>query len=111
MRLSGLTQAAREGQLRQDEMRNGTISISNIGALGGTYASPIINKPEVAIVALGRTQTVPRFADDGQVVARSIMNISWSGDHRIIDGGTIARFSNLWKAYLQEPSSMLLLLS
>ncbi|WP_097461324.1 dihydrolipoyllysine-residue acetyltransferase [Mangrovitalea sediminis] len=103
-----LTQAAREGGVRQEDLRDGTISISNIGALGGTYASPIISKPEVAIVALGRTQTLPRFADDGSVVARSIMNISWAGDHRIIDGGTIARFSNRWRQYLEDPASMVL---
>ena len=109
--LERLVKAARDGQVRQEDLRDGTISISNIGALGGTYASPIISKPEVAIVALGRTQSVPRFNDLGEVVARDIMNISWSGDHRIIDGGTIARFSNLWKAYLEDPSSMLLHLS
>lgn len=103
-----LTSAARAGKVSQEDIRGGTISISNIGALGGTYASPIINKPEVAIVALGRTQQVPKFDNQGQVVARSIMHISWAGDHRIIDGGTIARFSNLWKEYMQTPSAMLL---
>ncbi len=99
---------AREGRVQQDDLRGGTISISNIGALGGTYAAPIISKPEVAIVALGRTQKVPKFDDSGAVVARSIMPISWAGDHRIIDGGTMARFSNLWRDYLQQPASMLL---
>ncbi len=109
--LERLTANAREGRVNQEDLRGGTISISNIGALGGTYAAPIISKPEVAIVALGRTQQVPRFDDSGQVVARNIMHISWSGDHRIIDGGTMARFSNLWKEYLQSPSAMLLHLS
>ncbi|WP_227368615.1 2-oxo acid dehydrogenase subunit E2 [Halomonas sp. M20] len=103
-----LTQAARDGRVSQADLKNGTISISNIGALGGTYAAPIINVPEVAIVALGRTQQLPRFDETGNVVSRSIMTITWSGDHRIIDGGTIARFCNLWKAYLQGPQSMLL---
>jgi 2-oxoisovalerate dehydrogenase E2 component (dihydrolipoyl transacylase) len=59
-------------------------------------------------VALGRTQKLPRFDDAGNVTARSIMTISWAGDHRIIDGGTIARFSNCWKGYLESPQSMLL---
>lgn len=106
-----LASAGRDGKLSQEDLRGGTISISNIGALGGTYASPIINKPEVAIVALGRTQQLPRFDGQGQVASRSVMHISWSGDHRIIDGGTIARFSNLWKAYLESPSTMLLRLA
>lgn len=103
-----LTEAAREGKVSQADLKGGTITISNIGALGGTYASPIINAPEVAIVALGRTQKLPRFDANGQVVERSIMTISWAGDHRIIDGGAIARFNNLWKGYLESPQSMLL---
>ena len=103
-----LTEAAREGRVSQADLKGGTITISNIGALGGTYAAPIINAPEVAIVALGRTQKLPRFDANGQVVERAIMTISWAGDHRIIDGGTIARFNNLWKSYLESPQSMLL---
>ncbi|WP_336366195.1 2-oxo acid dehydrogenase subunit E2 [Marinobacter sp. C2H3] len=103
-----LTNAAREGRVSQEDLKGGTITISNIGALAGTYAAPIINAPEVAIVALGRTQQLPRFDANGQVVARSILPVSWAGDHRIIDGGTIARFCNLWKGYLEAPQSMLL---
>jgi len=103
-----LTKAAREGRVNQEDLKDGTITISNIGALGGIHAAPIINAPEVAIVALGRTQRLPRFDADGQVVARSIMTASWAGDHRIIDGGTIARFCNRWKGYLESPQSMLL---
>jgi len=105
-----LTEAARSGRVSQDDLKGGTITISNIGALGGTYASPIINPPEVAIVALGRTQKLPRFDSNGQVVERAIMTVSWAGDHRIIDGGTIARFCNRWKGYLESPQSMLLYL-
>lgn len=102
-----LTDAARAGRVAPGDMKSGTISISNIGALGGTVATPIINKPEVAIVALGRVQSLPRFAADGSVTARKIMQVSWSGDHRVIDGGTIARFCNRWKGYLEEPASMM----
>ena len=103
-----LTEAAREGRVSQADLADGTISISNIGALGGTYAAPIINLPEVAIVALGRTQWLPRFDAAGQVVSRAIMTVTWSGDHRVIDGGTIARFCNHWKGYLEDPQSMLI---
>ncbi len=102
-----LTNSARDGRVDQQDLKLGTITISNIGALGGTVATPIINKPEVAIVALGKLQKLPRFNDEGEVVARSIMQISWSGDHRVIDGGTIARFCNLWKDYLEHPTNML----
>jgi len=103
-----LTEAARSGRVSQEDLKGGTITISNIGALGGTYAAPIINAPEVAIVALGRTQKLPRFDANGQVVERAIMTVSWAGDHRIIDGGTIARFCNRWKGYLESPQTMLL---
>ena len=103
-----LTEAARSGRVSQEDLKGGTITISNIGALGGTYTAPIINAPEVAIVALGRTQKLPRFDANGQVVERAIMTVSWAGDHRIIDGGTIARFCNRWKGYLESPQTMLL---
>ncbi|MEJ6473741.1 dihydrolipoyllysine-residue acetyltransferase [Pseudoalteromonas piscicida] len=103
-----LTEAAREGRVSPDSLKGGTISISNIGAIGGTVATPIINKPEVAIVALGKVQQLPRFDAQGNVVSRSIMQVSWSGDHRIIDGGTIARFNNLWKSFLEEPAKMMM---
>jgi 2-oxoisovalerate dehydrogenase E2 component (dihydrolipoyl transacylase) len=99
--------AAREGKLSNADLSNGTISISNIGALGGTTATPVINKPEVAIVALGKTQKLPRFNDNGEVIAQSIMMLNWSGDHRVIDGATMVRFNNLWVSYLQHPEKML----
>ena len=105
--LTRLTELAREGRVSPADLKGGTISISNIGALGGTVATPIINKPELAIVALGKVQTLPRFNASGAVEARQLMQISWSGDHRVIDGGTIARFTNLWKQYLEQPSAML----
>ncbi|MCA1773967.1 MAG: 2-oxo acid dehydrogenase subunit E2, partial [Halomonas sp.] len=103
-----LTYAAREGRVDQADLKGGTISISNIGALGGTYAAPIINAPEAAIVAIGKTQWLPRFDDQGVVQRRAIMTITWAGDHRFIDGGTIARFCNTWKGFLEAPDTMLL---
>lgn len=102
-----LTDAARSGVINPADLKDGTITISNIGAIGGISASPIINKPEVAIVALGKIQKLPRFNDEGQLEERHIITMSWSGDHRVIDGATIARFNNSWKAYLENPSTML----
>lgn len=103
-----LTASAREGRVDQADLKGGTISISNIGALGGTYAAPIINAPEAAIVAIGKTQWLPRFDEQGAVQRRAIMTITWAGDHRFIDGGTIARFCNTWKGFLEAPDTMLL---
>jgi 2-oxoisovalerate dehydrogenase E2 component (dihydrolipoyl transacylase) len=105
-----LTADARVGRVAQPDLKGGTISISNIGALGGTYAAPIINAPEVAIVAIGKTQWLPRFDDNDNVVKRAILTVTWAGDHRLIDGGTIARFCNAWKGYLEAPETMLLYL-
>ncbi|XP_040263579.1 lipoamide acyltransferase component of branched-chain alpha-keto acid dehydrogenase complex, mitochondrial [Bufo bufo] len=96
------------GQLGAAELTGGTFTLSNIGSIGGTYAKPVILPPEVAIGAIGKLQVVPRFDSRGQVVKAQIVNISWSADHRIIDGATMSRFSNLWKSYLENPSSMLL---
>jgi len=109
--ITRLTNDARSGRVQNSDLKSGTITISNIGALGGTIATPIINKPESAIVALGKVQVLPRFNDQGEVEARSIMQVSWSGDHRVIDGGSIARFCNLWKSFLEKPSNMLVHLS
>ena len=105
--VSRLTDAARSGIINIAELRGGTITISNIGAIGGISASPIINSPEVAIVALGKIQDLPRFNSDNQIISRKIMSVSWSGDHRVIDGATIARFNNCWKTYLENPNTML----
>ncbi len=105
--LNRLTEVARSGRIDPADLRDGTITISNVGAVGGTVATPIINKPEVAIVALGKVQRLPRFNDKGEVEARQLMTASWSGDHRVIDGATMARFSDTWKGFLEDPSSML----
>ena len=106
--ITRLTNDARSGRVQSTDLKGGTITISNIGAIGGTVATPIINKPEAAIVALGKLQTLPRFNAKGEVEARSIMQVSWSGDHRVIDGGSIARFCNLWKSFLEKPSNMII---
>ncbi len=103
-----LTEAARSGVINPADLAGGSITISNIGVIGGTAAMPIINKPEVAIVALGKIQTLPRFDASNNIVSRNILTVSWSGDHRVIDGATIARFNKLWKHYLEQPQTMLL---
>nr|WP_136252298.1 dihydrolipoyllysine-residue acetyltransferase [Ningiella ruwaisensis] len=99
--------AARDGKLSNADLSGGTISISNIGTLGGITATPVINKPEVAIVALGKTQKLPRFDDNGEVYATNVMMLNWSGDHRVIDGATMVKFNNLWMDYLANPQKML----
>ena len=89
--IADLAAKARDRKLTADEMKGGTFSISNQGAFGGGHFTPIVNKPEVAILGLGRSadQAVVR---DGKVEIRPMMPIALSYDHRVIDGGSAARF-------------------
>ncbi|KAG1710905.1 hypothetical protein DVH05_013627 [Phytophthora capsici] len=105
--LNRLQQLAVAGKLTPADLTGGTFSISNIGSIGGTYMSPVLMVPQVAIGAIGRIQKLPRYDADGNVQPVRLMNVSWSGDHRVIDGATMARFSNQWKTYLESPVSML----
>lgn len=74
--------------------------------IGGTYAKPVLMPPQVAIGALGKIQMIPRFKA-GEVVPSHVVYVSWAADHRIIDGATMARFSNVWKEYLEHPALMI----
>jgi 2-oxoisovalerate dehydrogenase E2 component (dihydrolipoyl transacylase) len=102
--LTRLTELGKKNAIPLVDLQGGTITLSNIGAISGTYASPVVIASEMAIVALGRMQTLPRFDDNGVVIAKQVMPVSWSADHRIIDGATIARFGNLWKTLIENPA-------
>lgn len=104
--LNRIIKLAQENKLPPSDLTGGTFSLSNIGAIGGTYAKPVVVVPEVCIGALGKIQKVPRFDGSGNIVAAQIMQVSWSADHRAIDGATIANFSNLMKRYLEFPNTM-----
>ncbi|XP_006830981.1 PREDICTED: lipoamide acyltransferase component of branched-chain alpha-keto acid dehydrogenase complex, mitochondrial [Chrysochloris asiatica] len=106
--LNRLQELGSAGQLGTADITGGTFTLSNIGSIGGTYAKPVIMPPEVAIGALGSIKALPRFNQKGDVYKAQIMNVSWSADHRVIDGATMSRFSNLWKSYLENPAFMLL---
>lgn len=92
--------------MTEGDITDATFTLSNIGAIGGTYMSPIVSSPQVAIGAMGRIQRLPRFGLDNVVEEINIMQISWGGDHRVIDGATMARFSNQWKDYMESPMTM-----
>jgi len=106
--LEDISSRARSNKITNNDLTGGTFSLSNIGAIGGTYCRPILFVPEVCIGALGKFQALPRFDSEGKVVRREIMAVSWSADHRVIDGATMARFSNRWRYMLETPASMLL---
>ncbi|MEE4209830.1 MAG: 2-oxo acid dehydrogenase subunit E2 [Parvularcula sp.] len=102
-RLSG---AARDGSAKREELSGSTITITSLGPIGGVTTTPIINRPEVAIVGPNKIQTLPRFNAQGQVEARQIMNLSSSFDHRIIDGYEAAEFVQRIKACLEYPATL-----
>ncbi|WP_336001588.1 dihydrolipoamide acetyltransferase family protein [Halorientalis halophila] len=103
---------ARDRSISREEMQGGTFTITNFGAIGGEYATPIINYPETAILGLGAVQKRPWVVtgEDGtdEVVPRHVMTLSLSIDHRVIDGAEAARFTNTLKEYLRDPTLLLL---
>ncbi len=105
--MNELVEKARERSISRSEMQGGTFTITNVGAIGGEYATPIINYPEVAILALGAIKEKPRV-HDGEVVPRKVMTLSLSIDHRVIDGAIAAQFTNRVEEFLQNPQRLLL---
>jgi pyruvate dehydrogenase E2 component (dihydrolipoamide acetyltransferase) len=106
--LMTIAEKARQGQLTIDDMRGGTFTISNQGSVGGTYSTPIINPPEVAILLVGRARKMAVVADDDKIVPRLMMPLSLSFDHRLVDGATASRFLNDVIGYLKSPGRLLL---
>ncbi len=103
-----LQELAAAGKLSKHHLTGGTITVSNIGSIGGTYAMPLVNVPEAAIVALGRARSVLHLNPEGGVDSRTMMSISWGADHRVVDGATLAAFSNAWKGFIEDPERMLI---
>lgn len=89
--LEDIAQKARERKVSADELKGGTFTISNQGGIGGSHFTPIINKPEVAILGLGRSIWKP-VVRESQIVSRMMLPLALSYDHRVIDGGSAARF-------------------
>ncbi|PGH18568.1 hypothetical protein AJ79_00347 [Helicocarpus griseus UAMH5409] len=108
--LTRLSDLARAGKLTPKDLNGGTITVSNIGSVGGTYVGPVIVPSEVAILGVGRAKTVPVFDEAGNVVKGEKVNFSWSADHRVIDGATMARMADKVRGFLEEPESMMLTL-
>jgi pyruvate dehydrogenase E2 component (dihydrolipoamide acetyltransferase) len=104
--IADLASRGRERSLKLDELRGGTITITNIGPLGGILATPIINYPEVAIIGMHSIQDRPAVVD-GEICIRKRMYLSISFDHQIIDGAQAARFMNRMTQFLAEPHYLL----
>lgn len=105
--LTLLAARARLADFGIDELRGGTFTLSNLGAVGGVYSTPIINHPEVAILLLGRSRWL-LGVHEGKIEGRLMMPLSLSYDHRVVDGAAAGRFLNDVIDYLQSPGKLLL---
>jgi 2-oxoisovalerate dehydrogenase E2 component (dihydrolipoyl transacylase) len=101
--IARLAAAARAGHATRDELSGSTITITSLGALGGIASTPVINLPEVAIVGVNRIVLRP-VVRDGAMLPRSMMNLSCSFDHRVIDGQGAAEFVQAMRAALESPA-------
>ncbi|KAK1757650.1 Lipoamide acyltransferase [Echria macrotheca] len=110
--LARLQTLAVAGRLSPQDMAGGTITVSNIGSIGGTYLSPVVVEREVAILGIGRMRTVPAFStvpgEEDKVVKRQVCNFSWSADHRVVDGATMARAAEVVRTIVEEPDVMVM---
>lgn len=106
--LSRLSALGQDGKLTPADLSGGTITVSNIGSIGGTYVKPVIVPNEVAILGVGKSRTMPIFDDAGQVTKGELVNFSWSADHRVVDGATMARMATKVRQFIESPELMLL---
>ena len=104
--VTGLAEKARVGKLTPDEMRGGTFTLTNLGGIGGTAFSPIINYPEVAILGLSKSAMQPTYRD-GQFAPRLMMPLCLTYDHRVIDGADGARFTTRLAQLFADPARLL----
>ena len=103
-----ISSKAREGKLGAKDLQGATFSVSNIGSIGGGVVAPIIVEPQVAIVGIGRAKVVPGFDEEGNVVKKEEMVLSWSADHRVVDGAECARCAERVNWYLQNMEAWVL---
>jgi pyruvate/2-oxoglutarate dehydrogenase complex dihydrolipoamide acyltransferase (E2) component len=105
--IADVTQRTRENRAKLDELTGGTFTVTSVGNIGGRFATPILNHPEVAILGVNQIHDRP-VAHQGQVVIRKMMYLSPSFDHRVIDGAVGARFVAALKEVLENPQALML---
>jgi len=105
--LGDISKVARDGKLKPSDLQGGTFSISSLGGIGGTYFTPIINAPEVAILGVSRSALKPVWTGK-EFAPRLILPLSLSYDHRVIDGATAARFTTFLVSVLSDIRKLIL---
>ena len=103
--LQELSIKAKERKIKLEELKGSTFTISNFGSFGGTYATPIINYPDVAILGTGKISDRP-WVKDGLIVIRKVLSLSLTFDHRVVDGAEAAQFLNKIIQYLEDPDQI-----
>ena len=98
---------ARNGKIRLEDLKGGTFTITSIGNVGGLISTPIINHPEVGIMGIGKVVRRPVYDEHDQLRPADIMYLSFSFDHRVVDGSVGATFGNVVKRRLENPLAML----
>jgi 2-oxoisovalerate dehydrogenase E2 component (dihydrolipoyl transacylase) len=103
-----LSNDARNGKSKLDDLRGGTFTVTSVGNLGGLFSTPVINHPEVGILGLGKIVRRPVYDDAGQVRPADLIYLSLSFDHRVVDGAVGAAFTNAILRHMKNPAVMLL---
>ncbi|NVN96240.1 MAG: 2-oxo acid dehydrogenase subunit E2 [Bacteroidetes bacterium] len=106
-KINEISEKTRKREITMEDMKDGTFTITSFGSIGGQFAVPVINYPQAAILGIGRILKKPVVKDDA-VVPGTIMPLSLSVDHRIVDGGETARFVNQIMEYLSDPVSLIM---
>ena len=107
LEVTRLQALAKNSKLSVNDLTGGTITVSNVGSIGGTYVAPVLVQSEVAILGIGKVKTIPAFDEHDRVVKKDIMNLSWSADHRVVDGATMARMAERVRSFVEEPALMM----
>ena len=105
--ISQLQALAKDGKLSVTDLTGRTMTVSNVGSIGGTYVAPVLVQSEVAILGIGKARVIPAFDEQDRVVKKAVMNFSWSADHRVVDGATMARMAERVGNLVEEPALMM----
>src|SRR5581483_6237443 len=103
-----LSADARAGRPKLDDLKGGTFTVTSIGGIGGLMSTPIINHPEVGIMGVGKVVKRPVYGEAGELRPADVAYLSFSFDHRVVDGAVGAAFGNVVMRHLQNPARLLL---
>lgn len=106
-RLRELSEKGQANKLASEDLKGGTITVSNVGSIGGEVVAPVLVEGQLAICGVGKIKTVPVFNEEGELEKAKVVTVSWSADHRVVDGATMARMASVVQGYLEQPGSMI----